>query len=62
MPQVCNNSISWSPFLWPKLTCLWYLREYNQHPKNTKIGHLPIRNMSKQELREITIKVTIEYK
>lgn len=39
-----------------------HLREYDQHPKKTKKGHLPIGNMTEQELREITLKVTKEYK
>ena len=39
-----------------------HLREYDNHPKKTKMGHLPIGNMTEQELREITIKVTKEYK
>ena len=38
-----------------------HLREYDKHPKKTKMGHLPIGNMTEQELREITIKVTKEY-
>lgn len=39
-----------------------HLREYDKHPKKTKRGHLAIGNMTEQELREITIKVTKEYK
>ncbi len=39
-----------------------HLREYDKHPKKTKMGHLAIGNMTEQELRDITIKVTKEYK
>ena len=39
-----------------------HLREFDKHPSKKKGGHLAIGNMTEQELREITIKVTNEYK
>lgn len=39
-----------------------HLREFDNHPQKTKMGHLPIGNMTEQELREITLKVIREYK
>ena len=39
-----------------------HLEEYKNHLDKTKKGHLHIGKMSVQELREITTKVTKEYK
>ena len=39
-----------------------HLAEYKNHPDKTKKGHLYIGKMTEQELREITQKVTKEYK
>ena len=39
-----------------------HLKEYNNHPDKTKMGHLAIGKMTEQELRDITTKVTKDYK
>ena len=39
-----------------------HLKEFDKHPHKTKLGHLQIGKMTEQELREITQKVTKEYK
>lgn len=39
-----------------------HLKEYNNNPDKTKMGHLAIGKMTELELRDIATKVTKEYK
>ena len=39
-----------------------HLKEYDNHPGKTKMGHIPIGNMTEDELRNIIQKVIKDYK
>ena len=39
-----------------------HLKEYDRHPRKTKMGHIPIGDMSEEELRNIIEKVIRDYR
>jgi glutamate synthase domain-containing protein 3 len=39
-----------------------HLKEYDKHPKKTKMGHIPIGDMTEEELKNTIKKVIMEYR
>jgi len=39
-----------------------HLREYDSNPNKTKMGHIPIRNMTEAELKNTLQKIVYQYK